>query len=147
VGGEEGGAHRLLDRLARHAAQHAERGTRAHDEPLELRLAAELARAARDWVWRHVVSERVADKGLRLFFMWLDLAAAMVTGIVEDRLPERGFGAINDEELRGWLASHGASELTVQGSPMIRAVYDAAFCYEAATSRARTWPPARPRRT
>jgi uncharacterized protein with NAD-binding domain and iron-sulfur cluster len=130
VGGEDGEAHKLLDRLARHTAGHAARGTRAHEEPLELRLAAELARGARDWAWRHVVEKRVADKGLRLFFMWLDLAAAMITGIVEDRLPERGFGAINDEELRAWLSRHGASELTVQGSPVIRAVYDAAFCYE-----------------
>jgi uncharacterized protein with NAD-binding domain and iron-sulfur cluster len=77
-----------------------------------------------------VVEKRLADKGVRLFFMWLDLAAAMTTGIVEDRLPERGFGAINNEELREWLSRHGARELTVQGSPMIRAVYDAAFCYE-----------------
>jgi uncharacterized protein with NAD-binding domain and iron-sulfur cluster len=130
VGKEESEAARLLDRLHAHAARHASLGTRAHEEPLELRLAAELARGARDRVWRHVVSERVADKGLRLFFMWLDLAAAMLTGIVEDRLPERGFGAINDEELRAWLTRHGASELTVKGSPMIRAVYDAAFCYE-----------------
>lgn len=102
---------------------------RAH-APLQLRVAAWLAARVRNWAWRHVVSERIGEKGLRLFYMWLDLAAAMLAGIARDRLFERGFGTIDDEEFRAWLQRHGASPLTAQGSPMVRAIYDAAFCYE-----------------
>src|SRR4029077_9662921 len=38
--------------------------------------------------------------------------------------------SINAEEFRAWLSRHGASAMTVEGSPMVRAIYDAAFCYE-----------------
>jgi uncharacterized protein with NAD-binding domain and iron-sulfur cluster len=117
------GSLRLLRRRSR---RHAGRGRRA---PLELRAAAWLTRRARNWVWRSMVRKRLDEKGLRLFFMWLDLAAAMLTGIVRDRLVDRGFGAINDEDFRSWLTRHGASPLTVEGSPVVRAIYDAAFCY------------------
>ncbi len=113
--------------LRRHAARRARSGRPA---PLELRAAAWLARRLNKWVWRAVVRQRLAEKGVRLFYMWLDMAAAILTGIVKDRLVERGFGAINGEEFRAWLRRHGASQLTVEGSPIVRAIYDAAFCYE-----------------
>src|SRR5207248_11394545 len=95
-----------------------------------LRRATWVAGRARNVVWRHVVRERVDDDELRLFFMWLDLAAAMVKGIYSDNLLEKGFGTINGEEFRAWLTRHGAFPLTVEGSPIVRAIYDAAFCYE-----------------
>jgi uncharacterized protein with NAD-binding domain and iron-sulfur cluster len=124
--GHAGARHglRLLHRRARH---HAQRGHRA---PWELRPAAWLMRRIRNWTWRYVVRERVENDRLRLFFMWLDLATAMLTGIARDRVLKRGFGAINDEEFRAWLSRHGAMALTVQNAPMVRAIYDAAFCYE-----------------
>jgi uncharacterized protein with NAD-binding domain and iron-sulfur cluster len=91
---------------------------------------ARLLSATRDWLWAHVVRERVEDKRLRMFFLWLDLSATISTGIHRDELVERGFGAINDEEFRDWLRRHGANELTLSGSPLVRAIYDAAFCFE-----------------
>lgn len=119
--------HGSLRLLRRRATHHAGRG---RHEPLELRAAAWLTGRVRSWVWRHLVRERLEDKELRLFFMWLDLAAAMLAGIAHDRLVERGFGAVNDRDFRAWLRQNGASELTVDGSPIVRAIYDAAFCYE-----------------
>jgi uncharacterized protein with NAD-binding domain and iron-sulfur cluster len=106
----------------------AERGDDVPGDALA--IVAHLLRATRDWIWRHVVEQRVDDTGLRTFFMWLDLTAAMVSGISADHLRERGFGAINDEDLRAWMRRHGASDLSVDGSPLVRAVYDAAFCFE-----------------
>jgi uncharacterized protein with NAD-binding domain and iron-sulfur cluster len=123
------GARRTLGLLRRRAHRRARRGRHSH---VALRVVAWLTNRVRDVVWRRVVRARVDDDELRLFFMWLDLAAAMIDGIAKDKLldPERGFGAINDEEFRAWLARHGASPLTVEGSPIVRAIYDAAFCYE-----------------
>ncbi|HWX74314.1 MAG TPA: NAD(P)-binding protein, partial [Solirubrobacteraceae bacterium] len=118
------GGLRLLHRRARH------RASRDRHAPFELRVAAWLTSRVRNWVWRHVVRARLEHKGLRLFYMWLDLAAAMLAGIANDRLIENGFGSINGEEFRAWLSRHGASPMTVEGSPMVRAIYDAAFCYE-----------------
>lgn len=119
--------HHMLRRLHRRARRRARHSRHSR---LALGLAAWLAGHARNLVWRHLVRDRVDDDELRLFFMWLDLAAAMVKGIYSDRLLEKGFGTINGEEFRAWLTRHGAFQLTVEGSPMVRAIYDAAFCYE-----------------
>jgi uncharacterized protein with NAD-binding domain and iron-sulfur cluster len=113
--------------LFRRTAQHARRSRHTAGE---LRVAAALVGRVRTWAWRHIVSKHLQDKQLRLFYMWLDLTAAMVAGISADRLLERGFGAINNEEFRAWLLRHGASPMTAESSPMVRAIYDAAFCYE-----------------
>jgi uncharacterized protein with NAD-binding domain and iron-sulfur cluster len=119
---DNAGERRVADMGERFAQERRQRSL--------LWLAARWLNAARDWIWKRVVSRRVADDDLRLFFMLLDLTAAMVSGIEKDRLWQRGFGAINEEEFRAWLRRHGASELTLEGCPVVRAVYDAAFCFE-----------------
>jgi len=96
---------------------------------LKLRFIGGLLRGARDVMWNRLVSRRVDNKDLRFYWMCLDLAATIVTGIDSDGLRESGFGKINDEEFRHWLGRHGASELTLEGCPLVRAVYSAAFCY------------------
>jgi uncharacterized protein with NAD-binding domain and iron-sulfur cluster len=123
-------AQGLLERTRRLAEHHAGPAGEDHKRAsLDMRIAAALLGELRDWVWKHVVAKRVAEKGLRMFFMWLDLGAALFQGIVHDDLRQRGFGAVNDEEFRAWLRRHGASELTLESSPLVRAIYDA-FCYE-----------------
>jgi uncharacterized protein with NAD-binding domain and iron-sulfur cluster len=89
----------------------------------------------RDWLWDSVVGEHVAeDPHLRLFFTLIDTVACAAKGIVEDRVLEKGWNAINEEDLCAWLAKHGASEVTVGSSPesrspLLRAIYDVAFGY------------------
>jgi uncharacterized protein with NAD-binding domain and iron-sulfur cluster len=61
-------------------------------------------------------------------FMVGAVAAVCALGIVEDRLFERGFSAIDDQELLDWMASHGANQ-RVLASPYVRAGYDYAFAY------------------
>ena len=96
----------------------------------KLRFTADVLNKLRDWLWDGVVSSRLDNDRLRLNFMFLDVAAAMVNGIVSDQLWEKGFGAINDEEFRHWLCRHGAKEVTLKGCPLVRAVYSAAFCFD-----------------
>jgi uncharacterized protein with NAD-binding domain and iron-sulfur cluster len=50
-------------------------------------------------------------------------------GIVKDELDERGFDAINDQELTAWLKVHGANDRIIN-SPFIRGGYDYAFAFD-----------------
>ncbi len=41
----------------------------------------------------------------------------------------RGFGALDEEDLREWLGRHGASDETLARSPVLRGLYDLTFAY------------------
>jgi uncharacterized protein with NAD-binding domain and iron-sulfur cluster len=58
------------------------------------------------------------------------MLAATLTGIVRDGLLARGLGAIDDEDLRSWLARHGADPDMLATTPVLRGFYDLAFAYE-----------------
>jgi uncharacterized protein with NAD-binding domain and iron-sulfur cluster len=99
-------------------------------DPMERFL--DLVRGFRDWVWDLAGGDE--RPRVRLFLTTLDAFVAIATGIVRDRLLERGFDSVDDEEWAAWLVRHGASESTVgatpeERSPVLRAVYDLAFGY------------------
>jgi uncharacterized protein with NAD-binding domain and iron-sulfur cluster len=94
-----------------------------------LGVVSRILAAARSLAWNGVVRHWVDHDDLRAAFMLLDLVATVLAGVADDRLLERGWGAINDEELRAWLRRHGASELTLAGSPFLRSVYDGSFSF------------------
>ena len=73
-------------------------------------------------------SEEASDK-LRLWRGVLELVAASLRGIVRDDVLQRGFGALDEEDLREWLERHGASADTVARSPVLRGLYDLTFAY------------------
>ncbi len=92
-------------------------------------IVARLFRAFRDWFWEHVAAKRLDHDDVRFLFGLADVAASALSGIVEDDLLTRGFGAVDNEELRVWLARHGAHDLTLDG-PLIRGLYDLDFAFE-----------------
>ncbi len=53
----------------------------------------------------------------------------MVRGIAADGLTGRGYHAVDDLDLREWLAGHGASQAAID-SPLVRGFYDLSFAYE-----------------
>ena len=55
--------------------------------------------------------------------------AAALAGLVRDDVLWRGFGVLDDEDLREWLCRHGAAEETVARSPVLRGLYDLTFAY------------------
>jgi uncharacterized protein with NAD-binding domain and iron-sulfur cluster len=93
-------------------------------------LIAHMIRFVRGALYRHVVQPRIQNDELRYLFMLFDLVATVVQGIATDDLVHRGWSVINDCELTEWLARHGATDLTLDGSPFLRAIYDGSFAYE-----------------
>jgi uncharacterized protein with NAD-binding domain and iron-sulfur cluster len=65
---------------------------------------------------------------------FLELIGAIVRGIITDRLPTRGYTAIDDLDFCEWLGRHGASPLALS-SPLIRGMYDLVFGYESGDRR------------
>jgi uncharacterized protein with NAD-binding domain and iron-sulfur cluster len=71
----------------------------------------------------------VADD-LRHLYICIDLALASLIGMLEDGVFVHGFDVINDQDLRAWLAKHGANvKISVDSAP-IRGLYDLVFAYE-----------------
>lgn len=70
------------------------------------------------------------DASLRRLGDLVDLVVTCCLGIVRDRLlvDHRGFGAIDDEDFRGWLRRHGARPGTLE-SALVRGMYDLVFAY------------------
>lgn len=60
----------------------------------------------------------------------LELAAAFVAGLLTDiLLGQRTIQQMDGEDFRDWLVRHGAAGSLVQGSPLVKALYDTMFQY------------------
>jgi uncharacterized protein with NAD-binding domain and iron-sulfur cluster len=96
-----------------------------HDavDPMLERLAGQV-RELRSQVAEHGASDR-----LRLWREVLELMSASLAGVVHDDVLVRGFGVLDDEDLREWLGRHGASAETLARSPVLRGLYDLTFAY------------------
>ena len=92
-------------------------------------LLGKLLDEFRQWLWNTVIEKNLDHDDLRLFFTTFDLAASVLRGVIEDRLIERGFNGVNDEEMTAWLKRHGAQAITLSDSPLLRCMYDVPFAY------------------
>jgi uncharacterized protein with NAD-binding domain and iron-sulfur cluster len=86
---------------------------------------AELLQGARAGI-RAVAENRGAARRSSEF---VELMLTMLRGTVADRLTVRGYSAVDDLDLRDWLARHGASRSALD-SPLVRGHYDLSFAYE-----------------
>ena len=96
-------------------------------------LLDELAHHVRELLSR---AERgsMSDRA-RLWYGVLELVAAALRGIVRDDVVWRGFGPLDEEDLREWLGRHGASAQTLGRSPVLRGLYDLTFAYQGGDKR------------
>ncbi len=78
---------------------------------------------------RALLANRDATDRVRLWRGVLELIAASLLGVVRDDVLWRGFGVLDEEDLREWLGRHGASEETLERSPVLRGLYDLTFAY------------------
>jgi uncharacterized protein with NAD-binding domain and iron-sulfur cluster len=90
----------------------------------------------------HHVSELLnrAERGptsdrARLWYGVLELVGAALRGIMRDDVVWRGFGPLDEEDLRDWLGRHGASAQTLGRSPVLRGLYDLTFAYQRGDKR------------
>jgi len=60
----------------------------------------------------------------------LRLGAAILRGMIVDRIVLRGFDAVNDSDLLAWLRKHGAREREIWWSAIMRMFYDLVLGYE-----------------
>lgn len=65
---------------------------------------------------------------VRRLYLCMDLALAVVIGMVADNVLGGGFEAINNVDFCVWLATHGAQPASV-GSAPVRGFYDLVFAY------------------
>jgi uncharacterized protein with NAD-binding domain and iron-sulfur cluster len=72
-----------------------------------------------------------ADGGeIKHLLVALNLGATVLKGMLADGVFTKGFDAINDEDLRAWLARHGGDPTLCVNSTPVRAMYDLLFAYE-----------------
>lgn len=87
--------------------------------------------AIKTWLAGHVEDLLDENHELRRLYISIDLGLAILTGMLEDDVFEKGFNSINHIEFREWLLSHGANpDITVNAAP-VRALYDLIFAYRA----------------
>jgi uncharacterized protein with NAD-binding domain and iron-sulfur cluster len=105
----------------------------AVQDGLLARLLGKLSR----WVWDLVESRVPTDADLRRFWIKFYLAITCARGMLNDDLITRGFAAADDEDLREFLYRHrsisgpsgDAAACWAYESPILQALYDAAFAY------------------
>ncbi|MBL9103082.1 MAG: NAD(P)-binding protein [Myxococcales bacterium] len=139
----------LLRRAQAHGVQHAPEGfdPRAPDYDVLLRSVGERvpagplgSRQRRAWAQPLVVCaehslavlESAGARELHPQFMaMLDLAMAVVRGIIHDGLDRaaNGFSAADDHDLRAWLRHHRASQTSL-ANPVVAGFYDMLLAYE-----------------
>jgi uncharacterized protein with NAD-binding domain and iron-sulfur cluster len=94
-------------------------------DPRRLSPGTELLRGARVGLWAAAGNGGAASRSSE----FIELMLTMLRGTVADRLTVRGYSAIDDLDLRDWLARHGASRRAID-SPLVRGHYDLSFAYE-----------------
>src|SRR5205823_3766434 len=68
------------------------------------------------------------DPKLRRDWILLDLALAVVRGMLKDGVVFHGFNSLNDREFSQWLLDHGAAQESVD-SALVRVLYCLAFAF------------------
>ncbi len=72
------------------------------------------------------------SKRFLLFFKlyaFMDFGCTLGIGLIRDLVPSKGLSAIEEQEFRGWLSSHGASEETLY-APFIGMWYSSVAAFE-----------------
>ena len=121
LGGEDtrAGIRRGIGSLAERPA--------AHVPGAVARLIDRLCEQVRD-LRAELAGEEASDR-MRLWRDALEIAAATLAGIVRDGVLLGGLTLLDEEDLREWLARHGASQEVLARSPILRGLYDLTFAY------------------
>jgi uncharacterized protein with NAD-binding domain and iron-sulfur cluster len=86
-------------------------------------------RAMRSELARRAAPRLDFDDTLRRLFIYIDLAATSLAGMLSDGVLLHGFDVINDIDFRDWLRKHGANRSHTVDSAPVRGLYDLVFAY------------------
>jgi uncharacterized protein with NAD-binding domain and iron-sulfur cluster len=88
-----------------------------------------LADRFKAWLFKRLEGELERHDALRRFMISMDLALTSIRGLLADGVIFHGLESLDGEDMRAWLARHGATPLTLHSVPL-RALYDLYFAYE-----------------
>lgn len=120
-------AFRRANRYHDRALDSRRRG-RFKSTALPFRRLAQRLKVLRWWSGRKLqrVSTQSDD---HTFYVLMNLAFAMMVGMIEDRVISRGFDEIDCHDLREWLRHHGAQPAALE-SATVNAAYSYVFAFE-----------------
>lgn len=113
--------HTLMDNMSDVFSEHSS---------LQHSLLKQGLQAIKQSIEKDIESLLDTNDELRRLYIVIDLALAVLTGMLEDDVFLDGFDIINDINFYDWLEKHGANpEYSVHSAP-IRGFYDLVFAYE-----------------
>ncbi|MEM9533738.1 MAG: hypothetical protein AAGA23_22655, partial [Pseudomonadota bacterium] len=114
---------------ALHHAGHLRDGAAHHEHTDPLHDAVSNFRHhARQAVADHDHASEAAENETRRLLYLVEIVAAVVRGVVADKVFEHGYSVIDGDDFSDWLVRHGAPREAAFCAP-VRAFYDAMFAY------------------
>ena len=113
-------AHQLVQRLPCDPRQHE----REHHQALLW-----LLRQFKDELGATLTGIKETHPKFRRLYILVDLAYAVIQGVIVDGLILDGFDRADEDDFREWLSRHGASDKSVNAA-VVRGMYDLVFGYE-----------------
>ncbi|ALO42207.1 NAD(P)-binding protein [Pseudoalteromonas phenolica] len=88
-----------------------------------------IVRKLKRWLNSEAIELLDENPTIRRAYICADLAIAMTTGLIKDKVFSKGFGSINNIDFKDWLKKNGANEkYSVESAPVI-GFYDLVFGY------------------
>jgi hypothetical protein len=77
--------------------------------------------------WNFQDAQQRQNINANIMFVSLDIACAMIRGMIQDDIIARGFDVANNLDFRAWLGAHGARSNPTLKSFMLQGIYDMVF--------------------
>ncbi|KAF7773887.1 hypothetical protein PCIT_a0226 [Pseudoalteromonas citrea] len=98
-------------------------------EPRDRLVVWYVVRKLKRWLNSEVADMLDENDNIRRAYICADLAIAMVTGLIKDKVFSKGFGSINHLDFKQWLRNNGANKTYSVESAPVRGFYDLVFGY------------------
>ena len=115
--------------LITHLLQFTEKQATHTDKQADRLVIWYIVRKLKRWFKDQVIDLLNDNPELRRLYICADLAIAMLTGLIKDKVYRDGFGVINCYDFRQWLEKNGANKTYSVDSAPVRGFYDLVFAY------------------
>jgi uncharacterized protein with NAD-binding domain and iron-sulfur cluster len=115
--------------LITHLLQFTEKLATHTDKQADRLVIWYIVRKLKRWFKDQVIDLLNDNPELRRLYICADLAIAVLTGLIKDKVYRDGFGVINCYDFRQWLEKNGANKTYSVDSAPVRGFYDLVFAY------------------